>query len=162
MFRAGLGQDSHCFEEEKSQKPLIFGGVLIPGEVGMKANSDGDVVLHALCNALSSAVGGDSLGTWADKMCLKKGIIDSREYLEVALKMVEKAGYKVGNISLAVEAKKPRIPLLLIKKMKKTIAGLVQIPAGRVGLTFTSGEGLTAFGKGEGVQVFAQVLLAKK
>lgn len=162
MFRVGLGQDSHRFEEEKSKKPLIFGGVLIPGEVGLKANSDGDVILHALCNALSSAAGGDSLGTWADKMCLKKGITDSREYLKVALKMVKQAGFKVNNISLAVEAKKPRLSLKTVAKIKTNIAKLTNISPEGVGITFTSGEGLTAFGKGEAIQTFAIVLLTKK
>ena len=160
MFRIGLGQDGHPFAEGE-KKPLILGGVLIPSEFGLNANSDGDVVLHALFNAFSSAIGKESIGIYADPMCLKQGIIDSKEYLKVALKMVSKVGYKVNNISLAVEAKKPRVPRALIGKMKKKIAKLVEIPKENVGITFTSGEGLTAFGRGEGIQVLAFISLIK-
>ena len=98
---------------------------------------------------------------YADPMCLEQGIIDSKEYLKVALKMVSEVGYKVNNISLAIEAKKPRVPRVLIGKMKKKIAKLVQVPQGNVGITFTSGEGLTAFGRGEGIQVLAFISLIK-
>ena len=84
MIRIGIGQDSHRFDENSS-KPLILGGIKISSKGGLRANSDGDVILHSLCNALSSAMGGDSLGTWADGMCLQQGIKDSKKYLEYIL-----------------------------------------------------------------------------
>ena len=76
MIRVGLGQDSHVFEPDDSIKPLILGGVTFPGVPGLKANSDGDVVLHAIFNALSSAVGRRSLGIYADPICAT-GVTDS-------------------------------------------------------------------------------------
>ncbi len=78
MFRIGLGQDSHKIKPKaKSQKlkikrNLILSGLEVNKDYYFVANSDGDVILHSLCNALSSAIGGHSIGTWADKMCLKK------------------------------------------------------------------------------------------
>lgn len=159
MFKVGIGQDSHCFD---NNKPLVFGGVVISEKNGLKANSDGDVILHSLCNALSSAIGGDSLGTWADEMCLKKGIKDSKEYLRYIFNKVRHQGYRVGNIAVSVEAKTPRLSLMTIKAIKNKIAQLLAIDISQVGITFTSGEGLTAFGKGKGIQALTIVALKKK
>ena len=158
MMRVGLGQDSHQFDENNS-KPLILGGVKISADSGLKANSDGDVILHSLCNALSSAIGGDSLGTWADSMCLKKDIKDSKKYVKYIFEKVKDLKYSVENISISVEAKKPRLSLKMIKKIKKQIAKLLEIKIEQVGITFTSGESLTAFGCGDGIQVLTIVNL---
>jgi len=158
MYKVGIGQDSHPFDH--NQKPLVLGGIVIRSSGGLKANSDGDVILHSLCNALSSAIGGDSLGTWADEMCLKQGIKDSRKYAVFILEKVKKAGYKVGNVSISVEAKKPRLSLDQIKKIKKSTAEILEINIACVGLTFTSGEDLTAFGQGKAIQAFSMVTLS--
>ena len=160
MYRVGLGQDSHQFVTNK-KKPLILGGIKISGSRGLSGNSDADVILHSLCNALSSAMGGDSLSTWSDEMCLKKGITDSKKYVEYIFKMVREKKYKVENVSIAIEAKKPKIKLEIIKKIKETIADLLEIKREQVGVTFTSGEGLTQFGQGKGIQSITQVLLSK-
>jgi len=160
MLKIGLGQDSHAFEI-KENRPLILGGVKISATGGLAGNSDGDAILHSLCNALSSAIGGDSLGTWSDKMCLQQGIKDSKKYVEHILKKVQDKGFKIENVSIAVEAKKPRLSDDEIKMIKKSLADILQIKIEGVGLTFTSGEGLTAFGKGEAIQVLSIVLLNK-
>lgn len=162
MFRVGIGQDSHKFVEVGDKKPLIMGGILIPDYQGLETNSDGDVILHALFNALSSAVGGESLGVYADPMYFDQGITDSSEYLKVALKMVSDAKFRVNNISIAIEAKKPRFPKDLTLKIRENIGKLCNIPENCVGITTTSGEELTAFGKGEAIQVFAIVSLTSK
>ncbi len=160
MFRIGIGQDSHCFETEEN-KPLVLGGVKISESGGLKANSDGDVILHSLCNALSSAIGGDSIGTWADKMCLEEGIKDSDRYLKHVFNKIKTFNLSITNISISVEAKKPRLALELINKIKKSLSKLLEIKIDQIGLTFTSGEGLTAFGRGEGIQVFSIVSINK-
>jgi len=160
MTKVGIGQDSHCFETKS--KPLVLGGVKISKDGGLSANSDGDVIIHSLCNALSSAIGGDSLGTWADEICLKQGIQDSKKYLDFIFKKIEQQGYCVGNISIAVEAKKPYLSLDIIKKIRTQLAKLLKINIHQIGITFTSGEGLTAFGRGEGVQVLTIAALFKK
>lgn len=162
MFRVGIGQDSHKFVEIDDKKPLMIGGILIPNQLGLKANSDGDVILHALFNAFSSSVGGESLGFYADPMCLDQKITDSTEYLKVALNLVDNAGFVVNNISVAIEAKKPRFPKELTQKIQNNISKLCNIPADCVGITATSGEELTAFGKGDAIQVFAIISLTSK
>jgi len=159
LVRIGYGTDSHTFEDT-GDKPLVLGGVKLGERNGLKANSDGDVILHALFNAVSQACGGESLGYYADNLC-KKGITDSKEYIKVVLKMVSEIGYKINNIGIMVEAKKPRISFGDNKKMKQSIARLAGITENDVGITFTSGEGLTAFGRGEGVLAQAVVSLVK-
>lgn len=157
MDRVGIGQDSHRFDVKK---PLILAGVRVVDAGGLKGNSDGDVILHSLCNALSSAVGGDSLSTWADEMC-RQGIKNSQKYVEVVFKKIKAKKFEVLNVSISVEAKKPFVTLAVSGKMKKTIANLLEIDEGQVGITFTSGEGLSAFGKGLGIQSICVVLLSK-
>ncbi len=149
MFRVGLGQDSHQFTGQQSHKPLVLGGILIVDEIGLKANSDGDVMLHALFNALSSAIGQQSIGAYADTMCQQQNIKDSSKYLKVALKMVDEAGFKVNSISLAVEAKKPRFPKELTQKIQENIGKLCGITSDYVGLTVTSGEAMGRPGTGD-------------
>ena len=94
MVRVGYGTDSHAFELN-GNKPLILGGIKLDNKNGLKANSDGDVILHALFNSLSQACGGESLGYYADPL-FKKGITDSKEYLKIALKMISDIGYRVS------------------------------------------------------------------
>jgi len=154
-FRVGIGQDSHRFIDE--DKPLVLGGISVEGP-GLQANSDGDVVLHALCNALTSSVGRGSISNYADKMCLEQGIKDSKEYVKVAYGYVKDAGYRVNNLSISIEAKKPRLEKK-IPEMKKVIADILNIGEDDVGITATSGEGLTDFGKGLGVKAFVVVSL---
>ena len=156
MVRVGYGTDSHAFDL-KGDKPLVLGGLRLGKNKGLRANSDGDVILHALFNSLSQACGGESLGYYADPL-FKKGITDSKEYLKIALKMVSESGYRVNNIGIMVEAKEPRFSREEIGKMKRSISSLVGIDENDTGITFTSGEGLTAFGRGEGI--LAQVIVS--
>ena len=144
MVRVGIGQDSHRFD--LNMKPLVLGGVVVDENGGLEANSDGDVILHSLCNALSSAIGGDSISTWSDEMC-KRGIVDSQKYVEQVFKRVKAKKYAVENVSISIEAKKPYVKLEIADKMKATIAKILEIKKDQVGITFTSGERLTAFGK---------------
>lgn len=160
MLRIGLGQDSHRFTGVSENKPLILGGVKIDEKGGLEANSDGDVILHSLCNSISSAIGGDSISTWADEMC-SRGVKDSARYVEYIFNKMTAMEYSVVNISISVEAKKPVLEMEFKNQIKRRVASLLKIETGQVGLTFTSGEGLTAFGKGEGIQALTIVNIAK-
>jgi 2-C-methyl-D-erythritol 2,4-cyclodiphosphate synthase len=159
VVRVGFGTDSHSFEKTR-QKPLVLGGVVLGDSGGLAANSDGDVILHALFNALSQACGGHSLGYYADPLC-ERGIVDSREYLKVARGMVERIGCRVCNVGIMVEAKRPHVTIEQSEAMKRSIAEALAIAETEVGITFTSGEGLTSFGKGEGVLAQAVVSLTE-
>lgn len=150
MIRVALGQDSHRFED-CINKPLILGGCLIEGERGLKANSDGDVLLHAVTNAISGLTGRNILGPVADDMC-RAGVRDSAAYLREAMKDLKAMGGTIIHLSLSIEAKHPYFAPLILP-IKESLAALLGIDMGRIGLTATSGEGLTAFGRGEGIQV---------
>ncbi len=156
MFRIGLGQDSHKL---KQGGKVILGGIEVSCKYHLEAHSDGDVIIHSLCNALSSVIGGGSLDTWAGAM-YEKGIHDSRQFLTVVVQKIRESGYKIANISVAVEAQKPRLEIWR-ETMQKSIASLVGIEKNQVGITFTSGERLTSFGRGEGIQVISIVLIEK-
>ncbi len=158
-IRTGLGQDSHRFLQEEKKKPLILAGIEISGAMGFEANSDGDVIFHALFNALSSAIGEQSLGIYADPM-LKKGITDSRKYLDVIMNKVLADDWEINNISISIEAKEPRLEKYE-PAMKDNIGKALHIYADQIGIAFTSGEGLTAFGRGEGMQALVFVCLIK-
>jgi 2-C-methyl-D-erythritol 2,4-cyclodiphosphate synthase len=146
---SSIGQDSHRFYTFEI-KPLILGGTLIPNAPGLLANSDGDVVLHAVANAVSGLTGVNILGEYADRLCLEENIKDSSVYLSEALKYLN--DITLTHISISIECSKPRISPY-IQDMKCFIGKLLGLPPEHVGITATSGEGLTAFGKGEGISV---------
>lgn len=153
-FRTGIGQDSHRFLPSESTKPCIIGGLIFEDAPGFNANSDGDVVLHAICNAITSLTGVVILGSIADDLCLKDGITDSEVYLREAMKTLGKQ--RVSHVAITIEAKKPQFKARLVD-MRQKIAEIMGLEISDVGITATSGEGLTDFGCGDGVQAFAIV-----
>ena len=161
MFYVGFGQDSHHFVDEGDDKPLVLGGVVIPGERGLKGNSDADVILHAVFNALTQAVGGRSIGYYCDKLCREDGITDSREYLKIPLRMLAEKHCVINNLGVSVEGRRPRIEPWS-DAIKQSLAQLLHITVDQIGINATSGEKLTAFGRGEGLQAFAIVSLIKQ
>lgn len=158
-MRIGLGEDSHRFSVE--EKPLVLGGVLFEGEQGLDGDSDADVVLHSLCNAIGTAIGLGALGRYATKMEREQGIVDSSEYVKVALKEMHDRGFKVINVAFSIEGKKPRIEPLR-EKMQARIARLIGVKKDCVGISATTGDGLTGFGRGEGVFCSTIILLGRR
>jgi 2-C-methyl-D-erythritol 2,4-cyclodiphosphate synthase len=156
-IKTGLGQDSHAFEDE-SGKALILAGVTFEHEKGLRGNSDADVVLHSLTNAISSVTGRNILGKIADELC-QQGVTDSREYLQCALN--DLGNWKIEHIAISLECLVPKITPQ-IQHMKDSIAGFCNISVSDVGITATTGEGLTAFGRGEGIQVLTIITVSKK
>lgn len=147
---SAIGQDSHRFSDDNN--PLVLGGIQFDNERGMLANSDGDVVLHALTNAISGLTGINVLGKTADELC-QSGIKDSAVYLRVALNDLKDKNMQLIHISMSIECKTPKITPK-ISKMKEQISLLCGIEENSIGITATTGEGLTEFGKGNGIQVF--------
>jgi 2-C-methyl-D-erythritol 2,4-cyclodiphosphate synthase len=158
MYISALGQDSHRFEPDGSKKPLVLGGVVIPECVGLAGNSNADVVLHAITNAISGLHGIPILGKIADDMCLRDGITDSQAYLEKALEYLK--SFTILHLSLSIEAKRPHLAQH-VSKMRQSISRMLSISPTHVVITVTSGEGLTSFGRGEGIQVLA-IISAKE
>ncbi|MDR2694334.1 MAG: 2-C-methyl-D-erythritol 2,4-cyclodiphosphate synthase [Chitinispirillales bacterium] len=152
---SAIGQDSHRFEPDGSSKPLILGGVTIPNCAGLEGNSDADVILHAVTNAVSGISGQNILGKISDDLC-RSGQTDSRVYLEKAVETLSVGVWKLTHVSISVEAKRPHLADH-IPAIKKSIASMLSLQESSVGLTATTGEGLTAFGRGEGIQALAVV-----
>ncbi len=155
-FRVGFGHDSHHFSRDKNKK-LILGGCIIPNETGLEGNSDADVIFHALFNAISSAIGDRSLSYYSDSMC-REGVTDSKRYLEIMLKKLKESNWSVNNISVSIEAGKPKLEYYT-DKIKDSLAKILNIEKERIGLTYTSGEKLTLFGQGKGIQCICVVTL---
>lgn len=151
MVKCSIGQDSHAFDKD-TIKPLILGGVEFPGCTGLRANSDGDVVLHAVTNAISGITGRNILGKVADDIC-KSGITDSSAYLNIALEDLAKTPYKINHLSITIECLVPKMSPK-IDEMKEKLAELLSVTKSDIGITATTGEGLTAFGQGLGISVF--------
>lgn len=154
VFLSGLGQDSHKFA--KNNKPLILAGVEFKNHLGFEANSDGDVVLHSLINAISGITTKNILGEVADKMC-QNGIKDSSKYLQIALDDLSFLGFKINHISISLECLTPKITPK-IPEMRQKIASFLKIDSNNIGITATTGEGLSDFGTGLGV--FSSVIIS--
>ncbi|MCB1735658.1 MAG: 2-C-methyl-D-erythritol 2,4-cyclodiphosphate synthase [Gammaproteobacteria bacterium] len=150
-MRTGLGQDSHRFlDDPDPTRPLLLGGIEFDGRP-LNGNSDADVVLHAITNAVSSVTGINVIGKTADTMC-RQGITDSAEYLQVALTHL--GGLRISHLAISIECLTPKISPR-IDAMKAHLAELLGIHPSDIGITATTGEGLTGMGRGEGVQVLA-------
>lgn len=158
MIKVGIGQDSHRVLETR-EKPFVLGGVTFDEAFCLDGNSDSDVILHAITNAVSGVTGRPILGPVADALC-KAGDSDSRTYLKVALDDLAAIGFKPAHVSLTIECARPKI-LPKLDALRASVASLLGLTVADVGLTATTGEGLTDFGKGLGVQAFAVLTAAK-
>lgn len=156
-FSIGLGHDSHRFGTKGS---LVLGGLKISKYKKLEANSDGDCVLHSIYNAMAEALGDKSLGSIADKLC-KKGIKDSKEYIKKILKKMQNKNFEIHYCGISIEGKYPLIDPIS-EKMKNSLSKILGISSVRIGITATTGENLTPFGKGEGVQCFSNIILKNK
>jgi len=150
-MRVGIGQDSHRIDYNNKDKKLVLAGIEFDEEFSLLANSDGDVVLHAITNAISGVTGKNILGKISDEMCNQRGIKNSEEYLIEAFKYLTEP---ISHLSISIECKIPKISPQ-IDAMKKNIARILNMSESCIGITATSGEELTEFGKGKGINVFA-------
>ncbi len=151
ITRVGIGQDSHRFLPQDSTKLCVIAGLIFEDVPGLSADSDGDVVFHSICNAITSLTGVPILGGIAIDLCHKDGITDSQVYLEKALETLGKQ--KIVHVALSIEAKRPRLQERNVE-MRQKIAEVLKIHISQVGLTATTGDGLTDFGCGDGLQCF--------
>ncbi len=149
-MKVGIGQDSHRIDYENPQKKLILAGVEFDEKFSIVANSDGDVIMHAVTNAISGVTCKNIIGKISDEMC-KNGTTDSAEYLKEALKYLDE---KIVHLSIAIECLVPKISPK-VEEMRENLSRLLNVEKKCIGITATTGEGLTEFGKGNGVSVFA-------
>ena len=149
--KTGLGLDSHRFVADESDKPLVLGGLVFDDAPALDGNSDADVILHAITDAISGVTGRTVIGAVADRMC-REGLTDSKEYLQVAL--ADLADWRISHVSIALECLRPKIDPI-VPALRESIAGLLGVTTDDVCLTATTGEGLTDCGRGLGIHASA-------
>lgn len=147
-YRVGVGQDSHRFLPPESTKLCVIGGLTFPDTPGLSAETDGDVVYHAICNAITSLTGVPILHGIALELCHKDGITDSEVFLIKALEILEPQ--KIQHIAFTIEAKRPNIEARGLE-MRQKIATVMKLEISQVGLTVNTGSGLTDVSCGDGV-----------
>lgn len=151
-MRIGYGFDSHAF---KAGVPLVIGGLPIEHPEGLAGHSDGDVLLHAITDALLGAVSVGDIGTFFPPSDPRWKGADSRVFLKTALEEVAMAGYKIVNVDTVLVTSKPKI-VPIAGEMRARVADLLGVKPGDVGIKAKTPEGLNQ----EGVAVaHATVLL---
>lgn len=158
MIRIGHGFDVHKFG---GQGPITIAGVKIPHTQGLIAHSDGDVALHALCDALLGALALGDIGRHFPDTDPQYAGIDSRKLLENVFLQVKERGYQIGNIDLTIVAEQPKMAVY-IADMCLAISRLVDTEIQNVNVKATTTEKLGAIGRSEGIAAHAVVLLIKK
>ena len=155
--RIGQGIDFH---QLKTGLDLWLGGVEIPSEKGCVAHSDGDVLLHAICDAILGAAGLKDIGYYFPDTDNKYKNIDSKILLKNTFDLIRHKGYIVNNIDSTICLEKPKVAPF-IQEMKKTISAIVEIEPGDVAVKATTTEKLGFIGREEGIEAIAVVLLSK-
>lgn len=156
-IRIGNGYDVHALAEGL---PLWLGGVRIESGIGCIAHSDGDVAIHALCDALLGALAlGDIGHHFPDSSDEFKGI-DSKILLARVMELVRAKGWSVSNADITIALQRPKLAPH-IAAMRETLAGVMGIDLDRVSVKATTTEKLGFVGRGEGCEVWATALLCK-
>ena len=151
MIRVGHGYDAHASSDGDH---VMLGGVRVPSDFGLVAHSDGDVALHALCDALLGAAGlGDIGGHFPDTDDAFLGA-DSRELLRSVRSMLAQAGWFVGNVDLTIIAQRPRLSDFIVA-MRDAIAAVLAVDVTSVNVKATTTERLGFVGREEGIAAHA-------
>jgi len=155
MIRIGHGYDVHAFG---GNRPLVLAGVDIPEHVGVLAHSDGDVILHAICDALLGALALGDIGHHFPDTDQQFDNIDSRSLLRQVFKLMREKRFSVSNIDVTVIAQTPRLAGY-IEQMKCNIGDDLQSLTSQINLKATTTEKLGYIGRKEGIAVHCVCLL---
>ena len=154
-MRIGHGYDAHRFA---AGERLVLGGVDIPHDKGLAAHSDGDVVLHALCDALIGAAGRGDIGKHFPDTDSQYENIDSRVLVRRVIETLSADGLRVGNADVTIVAEEPRLAAH-VEQMRANIASDLGVDAARINVKATTTEKMGFVGRAEGIAAHAVVLL---
>lgn len=154
-MRIGHGFDAHCFAHGV---PLVLGGVKVPHDRGLAAHSDGDVVIHALCDALLGAVALEDIGKHFPDTSDAFKNIDSRILLRSVVEKISEKRHRVANVDITIVAQEPKLAPH-IDAMRYNLAKDLRVDPARVSVKATTSEGMGFTGRGEGIAAFAVALL---
>lgn len=155
LFRIGHGYDVHALGEDL---PLVLGGVEIEHTKGCIAHSDGDVAIHALCDALLGAAALGDIGLHFPDTSEEYEGIDSKILLRRVAQRLADEGYHIGNVDCTIRMQRPKLRPY-IDRMRRTLADVMGIPADCVSIKATTTEQLGFEGREEGVSVSAVALI---
>jgi 2-C-methyl-D-erythritol 2,4-cyclodiphosphate synthase len=156
--RIGIGYDIHRLVDERK---LLIGGIEIPYIKGLLGHSDGDVLLHALCDALLGAISGGDIGEHFPDSDPKYQGINSVKLLENVLKLVQDKGYKIANVDTIIIAEEPKLSPFKAA-IQENLAKLLYLNKDCVCVKAKTNEGLDAVGRREAIACYATVLLNKE
>ena len=157
MYRVGIGYDVHKLELGNT---LILGGVTVPCHKGTVAHSDGDVVIHAICDAILGAASLGDIGHFFPDNDDKYKDINSKILLKEVFKMIEKLGYSIVNVDVSIILEEPKLKDHL-NEMKFEISNCIKVSKENINIKATTSEKLGFVGRGEGVACHAITLLTK-
>ena len=157
IYRIGQGYDVHRLAEGET---LWLGGILIPHDKGTVAHSDGDVVIHAICDALLGALKLRDIGTHFPDNEAEFKNIDSKILLKHSYELVQQKGYKLVNLDTSISAQQPKLKPF-IPQMEETMAEVLGVEVDCISVKATTTEKLGFEGREEGISVTAVVLLQK-
>ena len=155
MFRCGFGYDVHRLV---SGRELILGGVKIPYSKGLSGNSDADVLIHSIIDALFGALALGDIGTFYPDNDLAYKDIDSRILLRKTYTLITEKGWKINNLDAVICCQQPKLQPF-IKNMRTNLAADLLCEIGQISVKATTEEGLGISGQGEGISAFCQLLL---
>lgn len=156
-MRIGFGFDVHALAEGLD---FVIGGKKIDSPVGCIAHSDGDVAIHALCDALLGAIAAGDIGKhFPDTDPAYKGI-DSTLLLAHTMRLVREEGYELGNVDITIALERPKLRPH-IDSMRERLAEVMNTDVGRISIKATTTEKLGFTGRGEGVAAYAVVLIER-
>jgi 2-C-methyl-D-erythritol 2,4-cyclodiphosphate synthase len=154
-FRVGHGYDLHRLQPGGR---LVLGSIVVATDLSPVAHSDGDVVLHALVDALLGAIGQGDIGELFPNTDARWKNAPSRVFVEEAIKRVIAAGCSVGNADVMILAERPKLKQFK-PQIAAAVAGLLGVPVDRVNIKAGTNEGCDAIGRGEAIAAHAVVLL---
>ena len=157
MNRIGQGYDVHQIKEGL---PMWLCGVRVPSEVGFVAHSDGDVAIHALCDALLGALALGDIGHHFPDTSDEFAGIDSKVLLRRVMEMVRARGWNLVNADITIALQAPKIGFL-VPEMRRCLAEVMEVDVDSVSVKATTTERLGFVGRGEGCEVWAVVLVEK-
>jgi 2-C-methyl-D-erythritol 2,4-cyclodiphosphate synthase len=156
-FRIGYGYDVHRLDKGRE---LILGGIKIPHDKGCVAHSDGDVLIHAICDALLGAAALRDIGYHFPDTDNQYKNIDSKILLKKTIRILHDNGYSLVNIDSTICLQKPKIQDF-IPEMIQTIASVMNVAKSKISIKATTSENLGFIGEEKGIAAYAMVLIEK-
>ncbi|MBR5921098.1 MAG: 2-C-methyl-D-erythritol 2,4-cyclodiphosphate synthase [Bacteroidales bacterium] len=156
-FRVGFGYDSHRFAPGR---PLVIGGVVVPYELGLAAHSDGDVLIHAVCDALLGAAGLKDIGTWFPDTDDTYKNADSTLLLAKVVEVIKERGWQVNNLDCTLVLERPKMKPHIDNIILK-LSQLLDVSPENIAVKAKTNEKMGFTGAGEGIAAVAAVTLRK-